>query len=93
MPCPTILQPTDIHEKGTPLIDSQAHVAAGKPPKVKTFGDLADTFFVSIVQAGAMFNNKDILNRYHLLINSVMQKKHGKKTTPVRQEIQERHAP
>lgn len=40
-----------------------------------------------------MFNDKDILNRYDLLINSVMQKKHGKKTTPVRQEIQERHAP
>lgn len=95
MPCPTILQPTDIGEKGTLLIDDQAHVVAvGKPPKAKTFGDLADIFVVSIVQAGAMFNRKDIINWYYdLLINSGMWKKRKKKVAPVRQEIQERNAP
>ena len=66
-PCPDVLQPTDIGDKGTLIVDGQALViAVGKLPKVKTFGDLADPFVTSVLQAEAMFNRVDIIfDRYY----------------------------
>ena len=77
-PCPDVLQPTDIGDKGTLIVDGQALViAVGKLPKVKTFGDLADPFVTSVLQAEAMFIRVDIIfgKYYNMSIKSNTRKK------------------
>ena len=61
-PCPDVLQPTDTGDKGTLIVDGQALViAVGKPAKAKNFGDLADAFVTSVLQAETMFIRVDII--------------------------------
>lgn len=55
--CSQKLQAADLGDEAMLIIDGQAHVIAiGKPPKAKTFGDLADTFVASVLQSGAAFH-------------------------------------
>jgi len=81
-PCPHSLEAADIGEKGTLIIDGQAHVVAlGKPHKAQNFGDFADIFVTSVLQIGASFSRIDIIfDRYYvrLSVKSSTRKKRGK---------------
>lgn len=78
------------------IVDGQAHVVAlDKPPKARTFGDLADSFATSIIQAGEHFKCTHIVfDRYYdLSIKSSTRTKRAKKSVPVRREIRDRDVP
>jgi hypothetical protein len=95
-PCPPSLEPADLGQESTLIIDGQAFVMAiGKPPKAKTFGDLADAFVAPVLRSGAAFCRIDVVfDRYYdMSIKGGTRKRRGKQAAPVRREIQDRSVP
>ena len=66
VPCPHCLDTPDLGESAT-LVDGQALVfATGMPQHAANFGDLADTFIRSLLQAGRAFKHINIVfERYN----------------------------
>ena len=86
VPCPHCLDTPDLGESAT-LVDGQALVfATGMPQHAANFGDLADTFIRSLLQAGRAFKHDDVVfdRYYESSIENGTRNKQGKDSQPIR---------
>jgi len=94
--CPSSLQDTELGNDATLIIDGMALVnAIGKPKAAVNFGDLADTFVHSILQAGSNFGHTDVIfDRYYpASIKSATRKKRAHGAIGVRRIVDNRDTP
>ena len=93
--CPSSLSTVDM-QNATIIIDGQAIILAiGKPTGLVTFGDFANTFVQSVLNAGTMFNRIDVVfDRYYdVSIKSATRRRRSQGTRPIRRIIEHANVP
>ena len=94
--CVPVLDPNELTDNATIIIDDQALIVAiGKPLGVSTFGDLSDVFKGADLQAGASSNRIDLVfDRYYKVsIKSGTRKRRAGSCRPIRRVIENRDVP
>lgn len=93
--CPSSLSTVDM-QNATIIIDGQAIILAiGKPTGLVTFGDFANTFVQSVLNAGTMFNHIDVVfdHYYDVSIKSATRRRRSQGTRPIRRIIEHANVP